>query len=317
MKTIEIKHSLIGSSSILNLMDLYDIGTVIGCDFLTRGLNDTYVVTTLTEQYIFRIYRKDWRGLEDILFEVDAINHLLESGVSVSAPVKTIDGQWVTEIPAPEGTRYGTLFTFTKGERPEINKENCTLIGKALGIIHKASHRYKPLYKRSFEIDLNHLIDDPMLLITPTLQKFLGEENVSFVNQLTSKIRKNIQEQNLEYGFCHGDFHNFNMHVMENRIEAFDFDCCSIGYRSYDIAVFWWNLKQNYPILEEACWEAFMNGYLNEVTIKTDQLINFVTLRRIWFLGILLKNDDVWGTQWINKTNLQSFIKQLEQDGIV
>lgn len=314
MKTIEIKHSLIAGSYILDLMGHYEIGQIVSCDFLTRGLNDTYVVTTLTDKYIYRVYRKGWRNQEDILFELDAINHLADNGVSVSSPIKTKEGQWLKEIPAPEGTRYGTLFTFTIGDRPQINEDNCYLIGKALANIHKATDSFKPNYNRSFDLNLKHLIDDPLQVIEPTILKFLDESKVSFLQDVIKHVREDIQAKKLEYGFCHGDFHNFNMHIIDNKIEAFDFDCCSIGYREYDIAVFWWNLKQNYPSLEGTCWDSFMNGYLSEKNIDTNQLIKFVTLRRIWFMGTLLKNDDVWGTHWINETNLKSFINQLEQD---
>jgi Ser/Thr protein kinase RdoA (MazF antagonist) len=315
LKMIEIRHSLIASSSIKDLLAVYDIGEIVGCDFLTRGLNDTYVVNTLTEKYIYRVYRKGWRNKEDILFELDAINHLYESGIPVSFPLKTKEGAFLTEIDAPEGTRYGTLFTYSKGSRPEINKENCTFIGKALGAIHKATDSFKPKHVRSFEINLTHLCDEPMELIIPTVQKCLGEKQVSYIKQLTSKLKDLIK--NTEYHFCHGDFHNFNMHISDNIIEAFDFDCCGMGYRAYDMAVFWWNLKQNYPSMEETCWDAFLNGYLTMKNMNTDDLLKFVTLRRIWFMGTLLKNDDVWGTQWINETNLLSFMKQLERDGAI
>jgi Ser/Thr protein kinase RdoA (MazF antagonist) len=317
LKTIEIKHSLIASSSIRKFLDLYDIGQLISCDFLTRGLNDTYLVTTLTDKFIYRVYRSGWRNQGDILFELEAILHLYRAGILVSIPIKTKEEQYITEMLVPEGTRYGVLFTFSKGDRPQINEENCFLIGKALARIHQSSDSFKTKQVRRFDLDLKHLLDDPMMLITPVIHKFLGEDKVSFLNQIVLELKSDIQCQHFEYGFCHGDFHNFNMHVFNKQIEAFDFDCCSMGYRSYDIAVFWWNLKQNYPSSEEKCWGAFMNGYLSVRHINTEHLKKFVTLRRIWFLGILLKNDDVWGTQWINETNLQSFIKQLEQDQIV
>ncbi|WML44283.1 phosphotransferase [Neobacillus sp. PS3-40] len=317
MKTIHVRNSLLTNSSVEFLVNSYEIGTIIKCEFLTRGLNDTYSVFTESNKYIFRIYRKGWREKTDILYELDAIKHLSEYGCRVSIPIKRKDGKWLSEIYTPEGTRYGVLFTFTKGDRPEINKENCYLIGKALGNIHEASDSFITNHKRNFELNFLHLVDEPMSLITPTLQKFMKNSKDSFLNQIITNIKFDIVGKNLEYGFCHGDFHNFNMHLMEQKIEAFDFDCCSIGYRSYDIAVFWWNLKQNYSNVENQCWDEFLNGYLSQKSISNDNLnvlLKFVTLRRIWLLGTLLKNDDVWGTHWINKKNLDNFLTQLEQD---
>lgn len=317
LKTIEVKHSLIANSAISGLLNFYDIGPIKRCDFLTRGLNDTYLVTTNNNKYIFRVYRKGWRNQSDIFFEVDAINHLSDTGYPVSFPIKRNDGKWMTEIFAPEGIRYGVLFTFTKGDRPEINKENCRLVGKALGNLHKAADSFTTKHTRTFELNMDHLLDEPMSLITPVLHRFMNDRKDAFINEITRNIKADIKGKNLDYGFCHGDFHNFNMHLSELEIEVFDFDCCSSGYRSYDIAVFWWNLKQNYPNLENECWDEFLNGYLSQRSLSSDNLnilLKFVTLRRIWFLGTLLKNDDVWGTNWINDKNLGSFITQLEQD---
>ncbi|MDP4164012.1 MAG: phosphotransferase, partial [Bacillota bacterium] len=239
---IEVKHSLFSNTSIQGLLHFYDIGMVSGCEFLTRGLNDTYVAYTAEEKYIFRVYRKSWRELSDILFEIDALNYLSEAGYPVSVPVKRMDGSWLTEIHAPEGIRYGVLFTFSKGDRPDITKENCLLIGQALGKLHKVSANFTSMHKRRFEIDLKHLADDPLELIMPKLNHYFGNSKDSFLNGLIQTVKEEVTAKKLDYGFCHGDFHNFNMHLNEQKIEAFDFDCCSSGYRSYDLAVFWWNL---------------------------------------------------------------------------
>ena len=317
MNTIEVRHSLFTNNTIEDLLHSYEIGKNLKCEFLTRGLNDTYIIETENNKFIFRIYRNNWRDKSDILFELDAINHLSQSGFSVSKPIRKKEGEWLTEIPAPEGTRYGVLFTFSKGDRPEINEDNCFLIGKALGRIHKASDSFSSNNKRNFELNLDHLLNQPFTLINSRLEPFLKEKG-SFLNRLQANLNAELSNiKTLDYGFCHGDFHNFNMHIEEQKIEAFDFDCCGIGYRSYDIAVFWWNLKQNYPSLENQCWDKFLNGYFTERSMNSeniDVLIKFIALRRIWFMATLLKNDDLWGRNWINQKNIDHFAAQLEDD---
>lgn len=319
MKPITVRHSLVSNDYIHALLQEYEFGKVTSCSFLTRGLNDTYSVVANNKKYIFRLYRYGWRTKSDILYEIDAINQLSELGCLVSVPQPTIAGEWLIEIPAPEGIRYGVLFTYSHGDRPEINKQNCTMIGKALGIIHNASDDsfFESRYERTYELDLDHLMYQPMILIEPTIEKFVGTDRLRLLQQITNRIETDLLNKNPEVGFCHGDFHNFNMHVDNEKIEAFDFDCCGNGYRSYDLAVFWWNLKQNYPHLEPDCWTGFLDGYLSERNISDRDLKllpQFVALRRIWFLGTLLRNDDVWGTNWINKDNLEKFLAQLEQD---
>lgn len=321
MMPLTVRHSLVSNEYIQGLLQEYEFETVTCCSFLTRGLNDTYKVVADNKKYIFRLYRNGWRTKSDILFEIHAISHLSEFGCLVSVPQPNKDGKWLIEVPAPEGIRYGALFTYSNGDRPEINPKNCTLIGKALGNIHKAADgtHFDTGYNRTYEINLDYLLYQPMLLIAPIIEKFAGEDRLRFLQQITDRIERDLLSENLEIGFCHGDFHNFNMHINNDRIEAFDFDCCGNGYRSYDLAVFWWNLKQNYAHLEPDCWKAFLDGYLSERNLNITELKllpQFVALRRIWFLGTLLRNDDVWGTNWINKDNLEKFLAQLELDAM-
>lgn len=318
MHFLEVRHSLFSNKTIQLIVTSYDIGKIISCSFLTRGLNDTYLVVTDKNKYIFRVYRYGWREKSDILFELDALNYASKCGVSVSKPLIRKDGQWLSEIPAPEGTRYGVLFSYSEGDRPEINKENCYVIGKTLGSLHRVTDSFTPKNQRSFELNLTHLLDEPAALITPMLQQ-LCRDKVSIFNAIVTNLKTYFQENNqLDYGFCHGDFHNFNMHMKDQKLEVFDFDCCGLGFRAYDVSVFLWNLKQNYSNLESSCWDAFVNGYLGQKSMSgknMKEVMKFLTIRRIWFMGILLKNDDVWGTIWRNQGNFEKFITQLEQDG--
>jgi Ser/Thr protein kinase RdoA (MazF antagonist) len=314
---VTVQHSLLTVDSIQDILVSYNLSKVISCEFLTRGLNDTYVISTQDYNYIFRVYRHNWRNESDILFEIDAINHLKESGFLTSYPIKTCEGRWVIKIQAPEGIRYGVLFTYSKGHRPEINPTNCNLIGKSLGELHNNTDNFVSNHARSFDLDLKHLLDEPLSLISPLIKKVLGTDQEQILMNTIETIKKAIRGSKLATGFCHGDFHNFNMHIDEAMLEIFDFDCCSFGYRSYDVAVFWWNLKNNYPSLEKECWGQFLNGYLSQrklSDVEINSLPLFISVRRIWLVGTMLKNEDVWGKNWINKTNLAHFLTDLNQD---
>ena len=315
---IKVSHSLLSPQSVRELLDGYHFETeIVSCEFLTRGLNDSYVVTTQNEKYIFRVYRHNWRSKSDILFEMDALNWLKEKGLFVSAPVKTTQGNWTIDIQAPEGIRYGGLFTYSPGDRPEINEENCGILGRSLAELHHKSSSLVSSHERSFELDINHLLAEPVSTLLPLLDKHLQPDQVDTFNGITAKLEKMIRERKLEYGFCHGDFHNFNMHLKKQQLEVFDFDCCGFGYRAYDIAVFWWNLKNNYRTVEKACWNAFLNGYLSQRNMSEEDISSlpyFISVRRIWLLGTMLKNEDVWGRNWINSTNFSQFLKDLAHD---
>ncbi|TFB23890.1 hypothetical protein E3U55_03495 [Filobacillus milosensis] len=315
--THTIKNTLIPEESIITLMQNYDLSEMVSCKLLARGLNDTYLISTNKTNYIFRVYRLNWRNESDILFEIEALSHMKEKNQHISYPLKTKQDTWLTRINVPEGERYGVLFTYSEGERPEINKENCRLIGQSLGSIHNCTDSFKTEQKRSYELDFYHLIDEPLKVISPVIESLFGKEKVDFLDNIADKIKQELKSKNLEYGFCHGDYHNFNMHISGNNLEVFDFDCCGLGYRAYDVAVFWWNLKNNYPKVEAECWSAFLEGYLSQRQLSKediDSLPLFITVRRIWLVGTMLSNEDVWGREWITRDNLAHFLEDLKQD---
>lgn len=312
-----IKHSLIEPAYLGTSLGDYPIGPIVRSEFLTTGLNDTYVICTKQRKYIYRLYRHGWRNEEAIHFELDAINHLSALGYQASYPIAKRDGSYLTEIVAPEGPRYGVLFTCADGERPIINAESAELIGASLGRLHQQTKGFHSEHNRGFQLDLQHLLDEPADHIAPIIQQYLGKESTNAFENIVKYIKDELGKKELEVGFCHGDFHNHNMHLNQQEIEVFDFDCCAIGYRSYDVAVSWWNLISHYKKVEAECWEAFLRGYSAQRNLATDDrdsLPLFITARRIWLLGTMLQNDDVWGTNWINAKSLELFMLQIRTD---
>ncbi|WP_449354152.1 phosphotransferase enzyme family protein [Virgibacillus natechei] len=319
MANISVKHTLINETSIIHLLEGYNLGPISHCKFLTRGLNDTYLITTPRKQYIFRVYRHGWRNEDQIMFELDALHHLQEKKYPASFPIAKRDGTYLSEIEAPEGIRYGVLFTYSKGVRPSINAENAKLIGESLGNLHHVTDDFHSEHSRGFELNLNYLLDEPTSLILPVIRKILGKEVEGDIQELVENLKTGLNNKNLEIGFCHGDFHSRNMHKNKGEVEVFDFDCGAIGLRAYDVAVSWWNLLTNYGEREEECWDAFLNGYASKRRLTKDDVDSlplFITARRFWLLGTMLQNDDVWGTNWINKHSLELFVLQVKTDMI-
>ncbi|MCG3418567.1 phosphotransferase [Oceanobacillus jordanicus] len=317
VEEVNVKHALIDEDSIFDLAQSQVAEKIKDVRFLTRGLNDTYKVVGKESFYAYRIYRHGWRNEAAIKFELDAILHLKNKGYEAVGPVQETGGLCVKKIVAPEGDRYGVLFSFAEGERPAINPENTYLIGKSLGRLHRLSNGFTSEHKRGYSIDLTHLLDEPASFIRPILKRYLGETAVEVLNETVRYIKEKLETANLETGFCHGDFHNHNMHLYKGALQVFDFDSCAIGYRAYDVAVAWWNLLHNYKQEEKECWNTFLQGYEQEYSLGEENkkaLPLFITTRRIWLLGTMLQNRDVWGTNWIDETALELFILQLKTD---
>ncbi|WP_442954946.1 phosphotransferase [Paenibacillus sp. SYP-B4298] len=62
-------------------------------------MNDTYLIRTLNEKFVFRVYRTPWRSnYSEVGFEIDLLNHLFKNGVPVSTPIQAIDSEYIQEF---------------------------------------------------------------------------------------------------------------------------------------------------------------------------------------------------------------------------
>jgi Ser/Thr protein kinase RdoA (MazF antagonist) len=270
-----------------------------------RGLNDTFLVKTGSEKYILRMYRVDWRSLEDIHFELELLQHLHRQGIAVSVPIAQKDGTLIETIQAPEGERYIVVFSYAPGTLPnfEAQEENTAyLYGKAVAKIHNAADTFQSEHER-FKIDLEHLLDKPLQATRPFLKHRLDDWN--YLTELVEKLRTHLQNlplARLETGVCHNDFHDWNVHVDENNtFTFFDFDCCGVGWRAYDLAVFRWGAKLGNK--EKERWTHFLRGYSEEGSIGEVDLgaiPYFVAIRQIWLTGLHTGNAYDWGCNWMD-----------------
>jgi len=295
----------------------YNIGELLEFNFIRTGLNYSYLIQTTNGKYILRIYRNQWRNIEDISYEVDALLHIFSYGAKVSVPIADFKGNYINQITFPNELFYGVLFSYAEGEIPEVTEDSSFSLGEILAEIHMFSDNFYSSHKRSYNIDIFHLIDEPMEYLTPLISLHLPKESCSLIFSIANYIKDKLSNFQLEIGFCHGDLHDWNVHSCNSLYTVFDFDCCGFGFRAYDIAVYWWNLKMNYPKKEEACWRAFKDGYESIKTISDadiESLPIFVMARRYWLAGILLKNPATFGTAWINETGLNMFFTQLLDD---
>jgi Ser/Thr protein kinase RdoA (MazF antagonist) len=300
-KIFPVTHSILSVEALItDLLPNYEIETPIDCRFLQLGLNDTFLVYTQGAKYILRVYRKDWRSLSDINYELEALLHLQQSGIAVSAPIMRKDGNLIGSVLAPEGLRYVVLFTYAPGKEPDYatrQEQEVYLYGKAVAKIHDATDTFQSSYDR-FTIDLDYLLDAPMRSLKPFLAHRL--DDWAYLTKLAEKIRlgvKYLPLNNLEIGFCHGDFHSGNAHLdRDEQITFFDFDCCGMGWRAYDIASFRWNARLNKK--EEEMWPPFLRGYteardLSDLDIQATRY--FVPIRHFWLIGIHANNSYDWG----------------------
>jgi Ser/Thr protein kinase RdoA (MazF antagonist) len=240
------------------------------CKFYSGGFNHTYRIRTgdgIT--YYLRAYRKPWRTLGDIQYELDVLNHLKRKGFPAPQPVPYRDGQYFCAVPAPEGQRYLALFTEAIGKGISYEQEPeqvARRYGQAVAQLHNALDDFTSTFSR-FHLDIAHFIDQPQYHIAPFLAH--RPDDWAYVQHFAERLRGHLLRlpaSQLEQGFCHGDLQGYHANVDSNgTLTFFDFDCGGYGYRAYDLAVFLWCCR-----LEDAVsvrWEPFLSAYRQKRSI--------------------------------------------------
>ena len=301
-----VTHSILSAAALMSeVLPNYAIGEPIECKLLDRSLNDTYLVRTAEDRYILRAYRARWRSPPAIGYELDALLHLARKGLPVAAPIARRDGSFIQTLRAPEGGRQVVLFTYANGEGLDHDEGQSQLYGRAVAAIHATTEDFQSAHSR-FELNLAHLIDQPLAAIRPFLEH--RPDDWAYLQGLAERVRRRLerfQRERLDFGFCHGDFHGGNAHIdTANTITFFDFDCCGMGWRAYDIAVFRWAAGR-----EDAQWQAFLRGYRERRDLHVRDLAAvpwFVAARHIWLIGLHTGNAQDWGAGWLNDAYFES-----------
>jgi Ser/Thr protein kinase RdoA (MazF antagonist) len=312
MLNLAVNHSVISSDALVPVIsDLYDIGEVTECRFLSNGLNDTYLVDTGKTKYMLRIYKANWRNKSDIDFEIELLNYLISNGVPVSHSVMKKDGGFLTELAAPEGVRFAALFTYAAGGHSE-SKESSSLYGEQVAKMHLVLEDFTCSHER-FAIDLDHLLKEPIHSIKRLLAH--RPEDIEYLESLSLLLQNRVNRisSELDWGVCHGDLHGGNVYYHEDSLTHFDFDCGGFGWRAYDLSVFLWAKVRGRgkDQFNNEHWGIFLDSYQKHKRLSVhdiEAIPTFVAIREIWLMGLHTGNSQIWGA-WQNdqyfNTNLQ------------
>lgn len=273
----------------------YALGNAVECRCLVSRTNDTYLVTAEHDHYVLRVYGLHARSLTEVLFEVDLLNHLADKGVPVARPVPRSDGDFVSIVAVPEGYRYAVLFTHAPGDPPPWPPDPAYYrpYGRAIAAIHRGLDDFSSPHPRA-PLDLDHLVDRPMRAILPLLAH--RPRDAAYLQRLSGAVKGRVVALSpaMDWGGCHGDPQGANCHATADGVVTFfDFDCCSFGWRAYDLATFRWTVEVNHA--DEALWREFLIGYGEgrDVGDADLQAVPYlVAIRHIWWMGARVAGRD-------------------------
>lgn len=318
-----VDHSILSSNALAKQISI-DYGIdVAWMKFYSGGFNDTYKLqTTDGKTQYFRAYRPVWRTLDDISYEVDALNHLETKNFPSIRILHRLDGLQISSFHAPEGLRYGILSAEAKG-RPISYEEDVTgtsyQYGRHEAMMHVAMEDFSSDYLRR-PLNLHFLAES----VLENAQSFLVHrpDDWAYLQAFSMRIKRKLENLPigaLPHGFCHGDLQGYHCNVAEDgTMTFFDFDGSGPGPIAYDLGVFRWcgRLQEQ----EAERWEHFLRGY-QEVRplsdLEVEAIPAFVACRYLWHISVHTFNAPDWGIDWLGDEYFESRIaalKKLEED---
>jgi len=220
----------------------YGLSNKTECSIFRLAMNHLYIVYDGENKYVFRVYTHNWRTKSDIEEELRLLLHLKETDRQVAFPIADKSNQYIQEIEAPEGTRFGVLFSYAKGAKTaKFSPQTSFLIGQALAKVHQSTENFE-LARISY--NTQNLLDNPILRI----KKFFNNSSseVIFLEKLSAFLALKIQDidkPKMRYGSVHLDVWFDNLHIdNEKEITFFDFDFCGNAYLCFDISYFLFQL---------------------------------------------------------------------------
>ena len=305
-----VSHSLIAPVALARLVN-EALGLVATSPprLLQAGLNDHYALSTAHGDYVLRVYRRGWRSNDDVAWELGLLDHLRAAQALVAAPLPCRDGRLFATIDAPEGVRQVAVFERAPGPythfgadvRHRVSPATCAAaFGRSVGMVHAAADSYDATALR-FALDLAHLIDRPLAAIAASYAHRPHDVAVLHAQAIALRAAMEPHLGAANWGPCHGDMSGGNSTFWQGEVIHFDFDCGGLGWRAYDLGVFFWSLTINGH--GDDVWLPFLEGYRTEHAIADGDLAlvpAFAAARVLWLQGLWCANADRFGSHTLH-----------------
>ncbi len=212
----------------------YQFDGQITSKLLRSYTNDVYLIENQNRKFILKLYPEAWRSKEEVLWEIDLTNHLLEKGVLTGVPIKNLNNEFTNPFDIDKSKFTAVLFKYAKGDKPKqpFTPDLYYKFGKAAAKLHKESNNFTSEYKRP-NIEIKYLIDDSLEIAQNIVSKEELVKLTNFENKLKNKINSFSK---LDMGIVHGDLTLDNLHITDSgEITFYDFDSAGFGYRAMEL----------------------------------------------------------------------------------
>jgi Ser/Thr protein kinase RdoA (MazF antagonist) len=288
------------------------------CRIFRLAMNHLYIVHDGENKYVFRVYTHNWRTKLEIEEEVRLLTLLKEAGRPVAFPIADQLNQFVQEIEAPEGMRFGVLFSYAKGTKTaKFSHQTSFLIGQALAKVHQSTESLE-LMRISY--NAQNLLKNPVLRTKEFYSNNIAENK--FLETLSAFLTPKIEHMDREkvrYGTVHLDVWFDNLHIDdEKEITFFDFDFCGNGYLCFDISYFLFQLFATHVNEEEYQVKAdsFIKGYETVTKISNEEkkfLPHACLAIMTYYISVQCDRFDYWTNIFLNEDHLKRMVGNLKR----
>ncbi|GAB3950364.1 hypothetical protein GCM10028805_28240 [Spirosoma harenae] len=308
------------SSSILSPIHLaqfvqekYQLPQGTTCQLLKAGVNHSYLITSGSAKAIFRIYSLNWRTETDISEEIRLLTFLQENDLPVSYPLADTTGQYIQELNAPEGKRFGVLFSFAEGEK---------LLTFSEDLHHKIGQIMAQFHQFTQPISLDRVTYTPQILLVDSIEKFkpflpIDTPEMQFMlsaqQYLLDEFAK-INYAETRRGIVHLDiwFDNLNI-AQDGTVTLFDFDFCGNGLLCLDIAYYILQIHSTETDIAEfhKKKDSFLRGYesISAISDEEKRLLPMLAESIYFFyIGVQCERFENWSNTFLNEMYLKRFI---------
>jgi Ser/Thr protein kinase RdoA (MazF antagonist) len=278
--------------------------------FEYRGVKDVYKLTHANLTLFFKFYARTDLDQGAIEAEIEIVNHLRQSGLSVAYPIARINGEYLLPINTPEGIRYGVIYSEAEGvacNNDFLDEQEIIKISRLISNMHTLLDGM-PTTPRRWALD-DRLFLDHSMEILENYHQLNPQVDLPFLQSVVKELKAQIQAyaSRWNWGLCHGDIYTGNIHRRKDgSLTIYDFDFCGYGWRAYDVSPFLGNFSTG--VREDAVekrkrrLDVFMRGYENAGGFPDSEIEaiykTFVPFRRIFNMGYLYNAlYYVWGNR--------------------
>lgn len=311
MQIFPTQHSTLSAAALgAHISGVFDLGS-LSCRLLLRGVSDTYELTGADKKYILKIYRDAHRKKEEILAEVELLNHLRAGNAAISYPLADRTGQFLQSFQAAEGLRWGVLFTYAAGKPAMFpTAQQIAITGREMARVHTITSAVELSYPRK-GYDHQTIFRGPIATLEPAFHEMpdeyqqLQEHTAETIGQLDALGIAHFPTGYIQYDFLPKNFH-FDA---QDRLTFFDFDFAGKGAIANDLMTYWVHfalhavLGRQTKEKSDADFQQFLEAYTSVRPVSEAEIKALPWLQTgFWtfYMAFNYENYDDFSSQYFN-----------------